>query len=135
MDENTDIHDIPGTYVFDKTHSRKGYHLNMFCMSLNREDNRERFRNDPESYLDGFPMTADQRKAVVGRDWLGMLQLGGNIYYTFKLAIFDRLSMQAVGGAMSGISEDEFKEIMLTGGKDEHGAPRGKPNVLASRDD
>ena len=135
MDKNTDIHDIPGTYVFDKIHSRKGYHLNMFCMSLNREDNRERFRADPESYLDGFPMTPDQRKAVIDRDWLGMLQLGGNIYYTFKLAIFDRLSMQAVGGAMSGISEEEFKEIMLTGGKDEFGAPRGKRKALEQGND
>lgn len=135
MDEFTDIHDIPGTYVFDKEHSRKGYHLNMFCMSLNRENNREQFRNDPEPYLDRFPMTVDQRNAVVNRDWLGMLRLGGNIYYTFKLAIFDRISMQAVGGAMSGISEDEFKKIMLTGGRDEYGAPRGKPGMLESGND
>ena len=80
-------------------------------------------------------MTAEQRRAVIDRDWLGMLRLGGNIYYTFKLAIFDRLSMQAVGGAMSGISEAEFREIMLTGGKDEYGEPRRGPNVLESVDD
>lgn len=135
MNKIPDIHDIPGTYVFDKDHSRKGYHLNMFCMSLNEEANRERFRADPDTYLDKFPMTLAQRQAVVDRDWLGMLHLGGNIYYTFKLAIFDRLSMQAVGGAMSGITEDEFKEIMLTGGKDEYGEPRRKPNVLERGND
>ena len=135
MTRRPDIHDIPGTYVFDKDHSRRGYHLNMFCMSLNEAANREEFRSDPDAYLDKFPMTAEQRQAIADRDWLGMLQLGGNIYYTFKLAIFDRLSMQAVGGAMSGITEDEFKEIMLTGGKDEYGTPRRKPNVLERRDD
>ena len=127
--------DIPGTYVFDKEHSRKGYHLNMFCMSLNVPSNRERFRDDPDGYLDEFPLTAEQRRAVVERDWLTLLQLGGNIYYTFKLAIFDRLSMQAVGGAMCGLTEDEFKEVMLTGGKDEQGAPRRRPNVLEQSDD
>ena len=26
--------DIPGTVVFDSDQARRGYHLNMFCMSL-----------------------------------------------------------------------------------------------------
>ena len=130
MSNQTDIKDIPGTYVFDKEHSRKGYHLNMFCMSLNMEANREAFRRSEEEYLDQYPMTAEQRQAVLDRDWLGMLQLGGNIYYTFKIAIFDRISMQAVGGAMSDMTEDEFKQIMLTGGKDLQGVPRDEPNTL-----
>ena len=135
MNKRIDIHDIPGTYVFDKEHSRKGYHLNMFCMSLNEEANRDAFRADEKTYLDRFPMTPEQRQAVLDRDWLGMLQLGGNIYYTFKLAIFDRISMQAVGGAMSGFTEDEFREIMLTGGKDPQGKPRREPKVLERGDD
>jgi len=112
-----DYHDIPGTYVFDGDHHRKGYHLNMFCMSLNEEANREAFRDDPDSYMDQFPMTVEQRQAVIGRDWLGMLQLGGNIYYTFKIAIFDRLSMQAVGGMMSDMTEEEFRQMMVGGGR------------------
>ena len=36
--------DIPGTTVFDAEQSRKGYHLNMFCMSLMKAANRERFK-------------------------------------------------------------------------------------------
>lgn len=120
MGKNTDVPDyadIPGTYVFDGEHSRKGYHLNMFCMSLNQEANREVFRADEAAYLERFPMTSEQRRAVRERDWLGMLRLGGNIYYTFKLAIFDGLSMQNVGGQMSGISEAEFKQMMIAGGR------------------
>lgn len=109
--------DIPGTYVFDGTHSRKGYHLNMFCMSLNKAANREAFRTDPDSYLDKFPLKPEQRQAVVDRDWIAMLRLGGNIYYTFKIAIFDGLSMQNVGGKMSGVSEEEFKQMMINGGR------------------
>lgn len=130
MARQAGIHDIPGTYVFDKEHSRKGYHLNMFCMSLNEDSNRQVFRSDEEGYLNEFPMTPEQRQAVLDRDWLGMLQLGGNIYYTFKLAIFDRITMQAVGGAMCQMTEDEFKDVMITGGKDQQGNPRRGPNVL-----
>ncbi len=135
MVSKTDIHDIPGTYVFDKEHIRKGYHLNMFCMSLNDESNRLEFRADEAKYLDKYLLTAEQRQAVLDRDWLGMLRLGGNIYYTFKIAIFDRISMQAVGGAMCGMTEDEFREVMITGGKDQQGKPRRGPNRLEHGND
>ncbi len=112
-----DYDNIPGTYVFDGRQNRKGYHLNMFCMSLNEEANRDAFRANPSAYLDGFPLTAEQREAIEEREWLRMLHLGGNIYYTFKLAAFDGLSMQGIGGQMSGMTEDEFRHMMVAGGR------------------
>lgn len=119
MRETRDYDDIPGTYILDGQHSRKGYQLNMFCMSLNKAENRDRFRKDEEDYLEEFPMTAEQRQAVLDRDFLGLLRLGGNIYYTFKLAIFDGLSMQHAGAKMSGtgMSFEEFRDMMLKGGR------------------
>src|SRR5262245_35201236 len=81
--------DIPGTFVFDGRRSREGYWLNMFCMSLRDEDNRTAFRADEELYLDKYALTPEQRQAVLDRQWLRMLELGGNIYYTFKLAACD----------------------------------------------
>lgn len=112
-----DFSSIPGTYVMTPAHSRIGYHLNMFCKSLDISDNRDRFRNDPEGYLAGYKLSESQRQAIEQRDWLGMLQLGGNIYYTFKLAIFDGFSMQAIGGKMSGVTEEEFARMMIDGGR------------------
>jgi protocatechuate 4,5-dioxygenase alpha subunit len=35
--------DVPGTTIFDAEQSRKGYHLNQFCMSLMKAENRARF--------------------------------------------------------------------------------------------
>ena len=114
-----DYDDIPGTYVQDSVQLRRGYHLNMFCMSLNDAGNRDDFRADEAAYLDRFPMTDAQRRAVLARDWLGMLRLGGNIYYTFKLAAFDGLTMQHVGAAMSGtgMTVEEFRRMLLDGGR------------------
>ena len=114
-----DYDDIPGTYVQDAAHLRKGYHLNMFCMSLNKAGNRDAFRVDEAAYLDRFPMTEAQRRAVLERDWLGLLRLGGNIYYTFKLAACDGLTMQHVGAGMSGtgMTVEEFRQMMLDGGR------------------
>lgn len=109
--------DIPGTYVFTPEHSKLGYPLNMFCMSLNKAENRAAFAKDEAAYIEKFGMSPEQKEAVLKRQWLRMLELGGNIYYTFKIAIFDKKSMQHVGGKMSGITEDEFKEMMLSGGR------------------
>lgn len=116
-DAHRDYDDIPGTYVFDAKRARQGYALNMFCKSLDVAENRDRFRADEEAYLDGFALTAEQRQAVLGRQWLRLLELGGNMYFTFKLAIFDGKSMQHVGGEMSGMTEDEFRQMMLDGGR------------------
>jgi len=110
---------IPGTYVFDGEHCRNGYALNMFCKSLDLEPNRAAFRADAAGYLSRFRLSQDQCRAVLERNWLEMLRLGGNIYYTFKLAIFDGLTMQHVGAAMSAkrMSVDEFRAMMISGGR------------------
>ena len=109
--------DIPGTYVFDGARSRRGYRLNKLCMSLNHAANRESFSADEDAYCERFDLPEDQREAIRNRDWLTMLKLGGNIYYTFKLAAHDGLSMQDVGAKMSGVSTEEFKAMLLAGGR------------------
>lgn len=116
-DYSDDYHDIPGTYVFDAELSRQGYHLNMFCMSLQKDENRQAFRADEAAYLDRFPMTAEQRQAVLDRDWNEMLRLGGNIYYTAKLAACDGLTFEQIAALMTGMSREEYREMMLSGGR------------------
>ena len=117
MRKDRDHSDIPGTYVFDPDIQDRVIDLNMFCMSLNKEANREQFKQGEADYLDKFPMTEAQRNAVLNRDWIGMLRLGGNIYYTFKLAIFDGINMQEIGARMEGVPDDQFKEMMIKGGR------------------
>ena len=80
--DKADFEDIPGTYLFNSDRSREGYHLNMFCMSLSNAENRKAFRKDEARYLDRFPLTEEQRRTILERDWLGMIKVGGNIYYT-----------------------------------------------------
>ena len=109
--------DIPGTFVFDGRRSRNGYWLNMFCMSLNDEANREAFRADEPGYLDRFPLAPAQREAILQRDWLRMLELGGNIYYTFKLAACDGMTFQQLAAKQTGVSEEQYVEMMLAGGR------------------
>ncbi len=109
--------DIPGTYIFDADMSRKGYHLNMFCISLRKAENRAAFKADPATYLDNYPMTKAQRDAVNARQWNTLLKLGGNIYYTSKLAAFDGINFQALAGLMTGMTRDAYRQMMLDGGR------------------
>jgi len=109
--------DIPGTYVFDADRSREGYHLNMFCISLRLAENRQKMKDDPESYLSTFAMSEQQKQTVRDRDWNGLLALGGNIYYTSKLAAFDGITFQDLAAMMTGSSREEYRDMMLKGGR------------------
>ena len=115
-------HDIPGTTVFDAEQSRRGFHLNQFCMSLMKADNRAAFKADERAYLDRWPMTEAQKQAVLDRDWNGMIALGGNIYFTSKIAATDGLSFQQIAAIMSGVTQPEYAEMMLKGGRSIEGA-------------
>ena len=108
---------IPGTFVFDADRSREGYHLNQFCISLRKQKNRTDFNNDESRYLDKYPMTTAQRQAVKNRDWNLLLELGGNIYYTAKLAANDGINFQNLAGKMTGMGVDAYREMMLNGGR------------------
>ena len=96
-----DYDDIPGTFVFDAERSRQGYHINMFCMSLMKAENRKAFKENEEKYLDRFPLTPEQRKAILKRNYNRMLELGGNIYFTAKLGATDGHSFQHIAGVMT----------------------------------
>jgi protocatechuate 4,5-dioxygenase alpha chain len=113
--------DIPGTVVFDATQSRLGYHLNMFCMSLMKAANREAFKADERAYLQRFPMTDAQREAVLARDYNRMIELGGNIYFLAKIGATDGFSFQNLASKMTGMPEDDYKAMMIAGGRPARG--------------
>jgi protocatechuate 4,5-dioxygenase alpha chain len=116
-----DYEDIPGTVVFDAEQARRGYHLNMFCMSLMKAENRAAFKANERAYLDQYPMTEEQKQSILKRDWNGMLQLGGNIYFTSKLAATDGLSFQQIAAIMTGSTQAEYAQLMLSGGRPPEG--------------
>jgi protocatechuate 4,5-dioxygenase alpha chain len=117
----SDYDDIPGTVVFDAQKARLGYHLNMFCMSLMKPENRAAFKANERAYLDKWPMTEEQKQMVLKRDWNGMLQLGGNIYFTSKIAATDGLSFQQIAAIMTGSSQEQYAQMMIKGGRSPNG--------------
>jgi protocatechuate 4,5-dioxygenase alpha chain len=117
MEQRNDYDDIPGTTVFDAERARRGYHLNMFCMSLMKAENRAAFKANEAEFLQRFPMSAEQRQAVLQRDWNRMIELGGNIYFLAKLFSTDGKSFQYTAAQMTGLSQEQYAQMMLAGGR------------------
>jgi protocatechuate 4,5-dioxygenase alpha chain len=109
--------DLPGTPVFDGQTSRRGFRMNKLFMSLRFPADRERFLADEKACCEEFGLSAEQQKAVVDRDWQAMIDLGGSIFYVYKLAMMDGRSMQYLGGVFTGMTEEEFVAAMRAGGR------------------
>ena len=116
-----DYDDIPGTFVFDAERSREGYGINMFCMSLMKEENRNAFKANEADYLKRFNLTPEQADAILKRDYNRMLELGGNIYFTAKLGATDGHSFQHLAAEMTGSSQEDYAKMMLAGGRSVEG--------------
>ena len=113
--------DVPGTTIFDAEQSRKGYHLNQFCMSLMKPDNRKRFKAHERAYLDEWPMSEEQKQAVLARDLNRCIALGGNIYFLAKIGATDGKSFQQMAGSMTGMTEEQYRNMMIGGGRSVEG--------------
>ena len=116
-----DYDDIPGTFVFDAERSRQGYGINMFCMSLMKDENRKAFKANEAEYLKKFPLTPEQATAIVNREYNRLLELGGNIYFTAKLGATDGHSFRHLAATMTGASQDDYAKMMLGGGRSVEG--------------
>jgi len=113
--------DIPGTRVFTAQRAKQGYHLNQFCMSLMKAENRARFKADERAYLDEWPMIEAQKRAVLDRDYNALLELGGNIYFLAKIFATDGLSYVQAVSTMTGMSVEDYQQMMLNGGRSPDG--------------
>ncbi|MFM2099215.1 MAG: hypothetical protein RLZZ366_754 [Pseudomonadota bacterium] len=125
---NQDIHaylaeleDIPGTKIFTAARARQGYQLNQFAMSLMKAENRERWKADERKYLDGWPVSEDQKQAVLARDYNRCLELGGNVYFLSKIFSTDGLSFAEAVSTMTDMTFPQYRDMMLAGGRSPEG--------------
>jgi protocatechuate 4,5-dioxygenase alpha chain len=129
MTDLTEFDDIPGTVVFTAQQSRKGYHLNQFCMSLMKQENRNRFHADERAYLDEWPMSEAQKQAVLDRDYNAAIAEGGNVYFLSKIFSSDGLSFQQAVATMTGMTAEEYGAMMVAGGR----SPEGNRSLKDAR--
>ena len=116
-----DYDDIPGTWVFDAQMSRVGYNLNKFLYSLMKAENRAEFLAAESASLDKFTLTPVQKEAVLKRDWNTLLANGGISYALAKLAFTDQHSYQYMAAEMTGMTQEDYLNMMLSGGRSVEG--------------
>lgn len=121
MVNDRDYDSIPGTFVYDGRRAQVGYHLNQFLMSLNKPENRNSFHDGERAYLDRFPLSNEQKQAVLDRNYPQLLELGGISYFMVKLAHSDGKTYFDIAAAMSGMSRDDYYQMMLSGGRSPQG--------------
>jgi protocatechuate 4,5-dioxygenase, alpha chain len=119
--QENEYEDIPGTFVFNADRSRQGYGINMFCMSLMKDENRKAFKANEAEYLKTYNLTPEQTDAVLKRDYNRMLELGGNIYFTAKLGATDGHSFRHLAATMTGSTQEDYAAMMLAGGRSVEG--------------
>lgn len=117
--------DIPGTRVYTTARARKGYWLNQFAMSLMKPENRKLWLADERKYLEDWPMTDEQKEALLARDFNRLLDLGGNIYFLAKVFSTDGKSFVQAVSTMTGMSVEEYQKMMLAGGR----SPKGVRSI------
>ncbi len=113
--------DIPGTRVFTAKRARAGYHMNQFAMSLMKPENRERFKEDERAYLDEWPLSEEQKAALLARDYNRCLDLGGNVYFLAKLFSTDGLSFAEAVSSMTDMNFEDYTRMMIAGGRSPEG--------------
>lgn len=120
-----ELEDIPGTRIYTAKRARQGYHLNQFAMSLMKAENRDRWKADERAYLDEWPMSEDQKQAVLARDYNRLLDLGGNIYFLAKVFSTDGLSFAEAVSTMTDMTFPQYRDMMLAGGR----SPEGQRSI------
>lgn len=109
---------IPGTPIFDSEASRKGYALNRMCYSFNSKANRDKFLRDETAYCAKFGLSAEQTDAILKRDVLALIKVGGGVYFLGKLAggVLG-LDMQDIGALQTGMTKEAFQAKLVAAGK------------------
>jgi protocatechuate 4,5-dioxygenase alpha chain len=127
-----EMEDIPGTRVFTAARARQGYHINQFAMSLMKAENRERFKADERAYMDEWPLTEEQKQALLARDYNRCLDLGGNVYFLSKLFSTDGIPFAEAVSTMTDMQFPEYREMMMKGGRSPEGVRSIKANEAAA---
>lgn len=110
---------LPVTPLFDRARSIRGYKMNKMAMALGKAENREAFKRDETAFLDSYGLSAEDKVAVLSRDWHEMVRLGGNLFFILKITAIDPVPITVIGAAQAGMEHDAFLRERL--GKNIHG--------------
>ena len=99
---------IHGSEVFDLARSWRGFRINRMCNALSRAGEREAFKRDEEAFMTAHGLGEQEKQLVRDRDFSGLLEVGGNIYFLLKLGVVTGNGLYMMGARMRGESYEQF---------------------------
>lgn len=99
---------IADSEIFDLAMSWRGYRINKMCNALSQPHEREAYQADEETFMARFKLTEQEKKLVRARDFQGLLEHGGNIYFLLKLGVVTGNGLYKMGAKMRGESYEQF---------------------------
>lgn len=99
---------VPGTQVFGMRESHRGLRINRLGHSLTDPANRAKYKAGEEAYLDAFGLSPQERALILARDFNGLLEAGGNIFFLIKIATACGFPIYQMGAQMRGESYEAF---------------------------
>ena len=99
---------VAGSHVFDLAMSWRGYRINKMCNALSHAGNRAAYQLDEEGFLAQYGLTEDEKRLVRNRDFGGLLEAGGNIYFLLKLGVVTGNGLYKMGARMRDQSYEQF---------------------------
>jgi protocatechuate 4,5-dioxygenase alpha subunit len=90
----------PTLDLFDEETSRRGMRLNKAAYSLKHAEQRDLFAADEGTWMDQFGLTAEEKKLLQERDWIGLWRHGMSIYVMVKLLGVTGTALPEVGRQM-----------------------------------
>lgn len=99
---------IPETPLLDRARQLRGYRMNKMAMGLGDPANRAAFKADERAYLDRFGLSAEEKAAVMTRDWREMVRLGGNVFFILKISAVDPVRLTEIGAHQADMDHETF---------------------------
>ena len=110
IDQRNPGHSIENTYVFELEMSEKGRRINDLAESLNLQENRDKFKEDSDAFMNQFSLTQEEKDLIKNNDWLNLVKAGGNIYNVVRIAALYDVGLYPLGAQQLGLSYEEFLE-------------------------
>lgn len=104
------IETIEGTHPFTLEVSHRAYRLNDFLRRLTDPEHRRRFLEDTQALYGEFGLTAEERRLLDARDWIGLNRYGAIFFGLEKMAAVIGASNPEVYAQMRGETLEAFQK-------------------------
>lgn len=86
--------------------------LNIALNDFRKKEFREAAETHPETFLDGYHLTDEQRRAIQERDWFELARLGASTVTLGKMRRALGYSLMGIGAEMRKMTPEQLRSFL-----------------------